>query len=193
MSKISVLFFAAIACWSSAVRAESADFASIQGPEAEDVSKRHAAVELNPMALNLAHLSINIEVALAGHHALVLAPILQLGGSDVGSGFLGELGYRFYSSDEGLQGFFMGPSLGAGTFTYYTDQVSGAQRASSISVAFDFGYQFALRSGVMLGFGAGVQYQRVHHDYDVRNDPVNGLVLDSGVLPRILFSVGYGQ
>ncbi len=155
-------------------------------------SSRDWALELNPLEVGLGRASFNLEVALAAHHALMLTLDAQPNTGDIGAGVWGELGYRFYSGAGGLQGFFIGPSIGAGTFTYFTDEVAGQQGARSINVALDCGYQFALRSGVMLGFGLGAQYQGVQHDHDVRNDPTNEVELESGVLPRVLFSIGYG-
>ncbi|HEY3253781.1 MAG TPA: hypothetical protein VGJ91_07530 [Polyangiaceae bacterium] len=131
-------------------------------------------------------------MALTAHDALMLTSLVQASSADIGPGVWGELGYRAYSGDGGLQGFFIGPSVGAGAFTYFSDQAAGGQEARSFNIAADCGYQFAWRSGLMLGFGLGAQYQHVWHDYPVRNDPINQFELESTVLPRVLFSVGYG-
>jgi hypothetical protein len=159
---------------------------------ARAASSRNWAIELNPLQLALARASINLEVALTAHDALMLTSLVQASSADIGPGVWGELGYRAYSGDGGLQGFFIGPSVGAGAFTYFSDQAAGGQEARSFNIAADCGYQFAWRSGLMLGFGLGAQYQHVWHDYPVRNDPINQFELESTVLPRVLFSVGYG-
>jgi hypothetical protein len=178
-----------IVCGASLARAQATGEgdASTKAP-----SPRTWAIELNPLELELARASINLELAPATHHALMLTFDAQPSTADIGAGVWGELGYRFYAGDGGLQGLFVGPAIGGGMFTYFTDEVTGEQSARSVNAAFDCGYQFALRSGVTLGFGLGVQYQHVWHDHDVRNDPVNEVELVSGVLPRLLFSVGYG-
>jgi len=150
-------------------------------------ASRRWAIELNPLELAVARASINFEVALTPRDALMLTTLVQPSSADIGAGVWGELGYRVYSGDGGLQGFFIGPSVGAGAFTYFTDQSAGAQNAHSFNVAADCGYQFAWRSGLMLGFGLGAQYQHVWHDYPVRNDPINQFELESGVLPRCYF------
>jgi hypothetical protein len=160
---------------------------------ARAVSSRDWAIELNPLELAIARASINFEVALTAHDALMLTSLVEPRSAGTGAGVWGELGYRLYSGDGGLQGFFIGPSVGAGVYTYFTDQSAGEQDARSFDVAADCGYQFAWRSGLMLGFGLGVQYQHVWRDYPLANDPINQFVLESGVLPRVLLSVGYGR
>lgn len=154
---------------------------------------RRWALELNPLELTFARASVNFEASLAKHDCLLLTVIAQPETGDIGAGAWGELGYRFYAGEGGLEGFFAGPSVGLGALGYFTDTVRTAQVAKSIDVAFDVGYQFAFRSGVMLGLGLGLQYQHVWHDYSVRNDPINEFELESSALPRLLFSIGYGQ
>lgn len=176
---------------SAAARAQATD--RLNAKKSSALSSRNWAIELNPLELVLARASINFEVALTAHDAIILTSVAQPRSADIGAGVWGELGYRVYSGEGGLQGFFIGPSVGAGVFTYFTDQATDEQDARSFNVAADCGYQFAWRSGPMLGFGLGAQYQHVWHNYPVRNDPINQFELESAVLPRVLFSVGYGR
>ena len=189
---IQFLLCALIVSSSAAARAQATDRMNANAPSAPAVSFRKWAIELNPLELAVARASVNFEVALTAHDALMLTSRVQPSTADIGAGVWGELGYRVYSGDGGLQGFFIGPSVGAGAFSYFTDQSTGEQDARSFNVAADCGYQFAWRSGLVLGFGLGAQYQHVWHDYPVRNDPINQFELESTVLPRVLFSVGYG-
>jgi hypothetical protein len=161
-------------------------------PRAEVGPSHHWALEYNPLELMVGRVSANLEVGLGAHQALMLSPmILPPNTGDVGGGFWSELGYRFYSEDDGLSGFFVGPSVIGGTFSYFTDEHSGRQRGSAIGVALDGGYQFVFRSGFVLGFGVGAQCQQVTRSYEIRNDPLNEIIVETGVLPRILFSLGY--
>jgi Protein of unknown function (DUF3575) len=168
----------------------AADTPVLRPVEAESA---HAwALEYNPLALTLGRISANLEVAPTTHQALILSPMmLPPNSGDVAGGFWTELGYRLYSGSEGLSGFFVGPSLILGKFSYHTDALTGTQQGSSIGGAVDFGYQFVLRSGFVIGFGVGAQYQRVKRSFEVRNDAVNEIIVETGTLPRLLFSIGY--
>jgi len=176
---------------SAAARAQATD--RLNAKKSSALSSRNWAIELNPLELVIARANIHFEVALTAHDAIILTSVAQPRSADIGAGVWGELGYRVYSGEGGLQGFFIGPSVGAGVFTYFTDQATDDQDARSPNVAADCGYQFAWRSVPMLGFGLGAQYQHVWHNYPVRNDPINQFELESAVLPRVLFSVGYGR
>jgi len=181
-----------IACWPATSSAQSLGAEPRAWSPVEAGQIHYWAVEYNPLELMVGRISANIEVALGAHHALVLSPmVLPPSTGDVSGGFWSELGYRFYASDDGLSGFFAGPSVLAGSFSYFTDQHSGSQRGSAIGAAFDGGYQFVFRSGFVLGFGVGAQYQQVKRSYEIRNDPLNEIIVETGLLPRILFSLGY--
>src|SRR4051794_24357299 len=86
----------------------------------ENAAPRPARVafEVNPLPAIILRPSVNVEVLLAEHHALVgnLAYQARLG--DLRGGVSGEVGYRLYSGSEGLQGFFAGPSFVMGLFSY---------------------------------------------------------------------------
>jgi hypothetical protein len=177
-------------CSSATGAAEPAAEATAESAAA---TPRHWAVEWNPLAAALFRASANLELSPSTHHAFTLSPIVQLDTGDIGTGIWGELGYRYYSGAGGLEGFFVGPSLVLGSFNYATDARPDKQHGSAAGIAIDAGYQFAFRSGLVLGLGLGAQYQQIKKSFAVRNDPVNEATIETGVLPRILFTVGYAH
>lgn len=117
----------------AAARAQATD--RVNAKTSSALSSRNWAIELSPLELLRARASINFEVALAAHDAIILTSVAQPRSADIGAGVWAELGYRVYAGDGGLQGFFIDPSLGAGIFTYFTDQAAGEQDARSFNIA----------------------------------------------------------
>ena len=178
-------------CSSATAYAEPLERADSQNAIA--AAPRHWAVEVNPLAALLLRASANVELSPSAHHALILSPIAQLDTGDIGSGIWGELAYRYYSDTGGLEGFFLGPALILGSFSYSTDARPDRQHGSAVGAAIDAGYQFVFRSGMVLGLGLGAQYQHVEKSFDVRNDPINEGTIETGFLPRLLLTIGYAR
>jgi hypothetical protein len=126
----------------------------------------------SPIGLFWGRLSVNLEVQLAPHHALVASPNVIVFSADRGGptallsegfGFVtrdsfsigGELGYHYWVSDARvLRGVFVGPSalFGATTLAAVGD-ASHAQGYYGLAV--DLGVQEVLAVGFTVGAGVG--------------------------------------
>jgi hypothetical protein len=163
---------------------------------------REVALEYNPLALLIERISVNIELAAADHHALVLssyyfypstAAFTNASGQAVRSqrfvGFGGELGYRYYGGRGGLRGVFVGPSFiaawGKATAGNGAETVFG-----DFGVAADVGYQALVAERWVVSLGAGVQYSFATRSIPAQQMPAN-LYANSGLQPRLLFALGY--
>jgi hypothetical protein len=164
--------------------------------------RRTVAIEWDPVDLLIARIALNVEIAPADHHAIVLSPFYfyprtssftNNSGAFVESqtfdGFGGELGYRFYSGVGGLRGFYVGPSVfllfpkataGNGAHTSFTDY----------GAALDVGYQALVVDAWSIGLGAGVQYTWTSESIPRQQMPAT-VVANRGVQPRIDFAIGY--
>ncbi len=107
-----------------------------------------------------------------------------------------ELGYRYYSSQSGFEGFFVGPSVLFATHKLYGTSIYpfeqsylSTQRFSSIGWAVDAGGQRQLGPWV-LGAGIGVQYTKLSTHFSELGFPVYALVAD-GWWPRLALILGY--
>ena len=157
---------------------------------------KHVAIEWNPLAaFPLLRASANVEVLVAEHHALGGNLAYEAFGSEV-NGPIGEIGYRYYSGTGGLEGFFIGPSLIGGVlsykpYCYSTPPPCVHGTAVMTGVAVDAGFQTIFSNQFVLGVGGGVAY--LHADRKINFDGENPAVvlLATGFIPRILFSIGY--
>jgi hypothetical protein len=174
--------------------------------------ERRLAIELAPLPLIAALGKLQADVVLVPieHHAIVLAPfytststapivVQDASGNPMyrlpeqvfrGAGI--ELGYRYYRGPRGPRGFFIGPSLvyvamfekqgqyGDGSHTSYHD----------LGLALDAGYHVIVADRVSLSFGAGVQWLTTSRSIPDQQFPAR-LYANSGVLPRLLFSIGF--
>jgi hypothetical protein len=145
--------------------------ANVDHPAAAPVTKpfKSFALEANPLAATLGRYSIQGEWLPTEHHAIVLNPYFNHASSDGPNslytesftGFGAELGYRYYTGSSGANGFFIGPSVIAATYSSSTSGaiVNGGGDVSftSIGGAVDFGGQWIIDPGVVVGFGAGLQ------------------------------------
>ncbi|MDP9149980.1 MAG: hypothetical protein M3O36_08590 [Myxococcota bacterium] len=139
----------------------------------EEASPPFVALTLNPVALLLGRLSLNVELVVAPQHSLVVSPnvlVLQEGRGDRGnliseglgfatrtSGSLGgELGYHYWwLARRPLHGAFLGPSFLAGSTT--NASVGDPSRAQAYwGGAFDVGGQEVLPGGFTIGGGLGL-------------------------------------
>jgi hypothetical protein len=159
-----------------------------------------------PTQGGLGKLSLNFVLAPLEHHALILSPYYVLTRTtpitvfDDNSnptqlpvqtfrGYGTELGYRYYSGQGGLRGFFAGPSL---ILAAMTAQAQNGQKTPYLDygVAVDVGYQALVVDSVSLSIGAGLQYTTPS-----KNIPEQMLwakvFANTAVFPRVLVSVGW--
>ena len=176
--------------------------------DADEPELKRISLELNPVGLAIGRYSIQGEYMLARHHAVTLNPFyahapvtVTVGGKDVDAGSLngfgGELGYRFYTGSKGANGFFVGPSVLFASYSQSGGVATTAASASSDSFtsvggALDLGGQFIIGPGVVVGFGAGLQYTKTSQDIDTANlNLASAVIAGGGVRPRLLLAVGY--
>lgn len=159
-----------------------------------------------PTQGGLGKLSLNFVLAPLEHHALILSPYYVLTRTtpitvfDDNSnptqlpvqtfrGYGAELGYRYYTGQGGLRGFFAGPSLILATMTA-TAQNGQKTPYLDYGVAVDVGYQALVVDSVSLSIGAGLQYTTPS-----KNIPEQMLwakvFANAAVFPRVLVSVGW--
>jgi hypothetical protein len=158
------------------------------------------AATWNPLGLIVGgRVSINIEYAPITHHVIVLSPHFanpsdttavspefQITNRYTGVG--GELGYRYYSGHNGMNGLFIGPSLVGGT---YNANLSGREVPfSNFGLAMDAGLQHMLWEHLALGAGLGIEYLYVTKDFGTVGTGAS-TIASSGVKPRLLAQVGY--
>ena len=163
-------------------------------PEEPPPETRRVAVTLNPLGLFWGRLSLNAEVQLAPHHALVGSPNVLIWPADRGggrsliseglgfashdsAGFGVELGYHYWWDwRRTLRGPFLGPSLLLGVTSQATTG-DPTQTQGYAGVAFDVGEQEVLPGGFTVGAGAGLG---VIHMAD-----------SSALFPRLLAQIGW--
>ena len=159
-----------------------------------------------PTQGGLGKLSLNFVFAPLEHHALILSPYYVLTRTtpitvfDDNSnatqlpvqtfrGYGTELGYRYYSGQGGLRGFFAGPSLILASMTA-TAQNGQKTPYLDYGVAVDIGYQALVVDRVSLSLGAGLQYTTPS-----KSIPEQMLwakvFANTAVFPRVLASVGW--
>jgi hypothetical protein len=123
---------------------------------------RRIAISYDPLTLMLQRYGANVEVLLASHHVLGVSAYYAYARTNedtnnVFRGVGGELGYRWYSGDDGPRGFYIGPSVLLGRFE------AVPARGDSVSYwnvggAMDLGWQALVADRVLFGLGAGLQY-----------------------------------
>ena len=163
---------------------------------------RRAALEISPLDWLFNQAGLTFELMLARHHGLVLKgyywaaksdPDANFGRTNLFQGGAGELGYRWYSSEDGPRGFFVGPSFIGG---YYHAKSAGDANPDvtvdfgSYGFAVDGGYQAIVADCVVIGLGAGVQYSRSTRDNPDQAWPVS-LHANDKAAPRFLLSLGF--
>jgi hypothetical protein len=165
----------------------------------DDPVEHHYAIEGNPLGIFIGRYSAQFEWLPISHHAFLINPhfdyaSISVNGESVGHvvGAGAELGYRFYTSRYNLAGFYVGPSLLAGTYS------SGGGTGDSVSFqslgfAVDIGGQAVIGPGVVIGGGFGLQYTTTTKDFG-STDGLNlaaEILVGGGWRPRFLLSVGY--
>jgi hypothetical protein len=172
----------------------------------ETVPFKHLTLTANPLSLLIGRVGVNVEYLPVPHHAIVANPFYwsasdttSIGDTsikDTYSSFGGELGYHFYTGSKGANGFYAGPSLILMTTSTSTDAKIGSSTVStSNSVfayggAFDIGGQHVFDGGFTIGGGAGVMALNSATS-STSNGTSSSTFKVSGVLPRVLFTIGY--
>jgi hypothetical protein len=160
-----------------------------------------AALELNPLPVGFGKVGGNLEFVLAAHHALIFCPAYFA--ATAFHGPEGEAGYRFYFSPRTLSGPFLGVGIMGAAFSYL-HEASDCPQGQVCLTRFDstrlygatveFGTQWIVKDWFLLGVGGGFIFQHAtRRQYELYGDDFSNQaewVLDSGVRPRVLFSVG---
>ncbi len=155
-------------------------------------------VQTNAIEFGVGRWRLSYERLLAPHHAFVASPVLQFGPPH-STAWIGEVGYRFYSSPVMLEGAYAGVSILGSTYSYPAALCcipidAKYHRGWALGAALDLGWKIAWRSGVVLDLGAGVMYQRSMKDYGVEGydfGTIYEAYVSSGLLPRVSIAVGY--
>jgi hypothetical protein len=172
-------------------------------PVAEESTHKQFTLNVNPLSYAIGRYGVDFQFLPMQHHAIVVNPFFAnvnaeststfngttTTSSQKFSGFGGELGYRFYSGERGANGFFVGPSLIAGT---YSASANGGDKVAfnSIGWAVDLGGQHVFRNGFTIGGGFGLQYTKVNKDFT--DLPLTaGVLAGGGFRPRFLLALGY--
>lgn len=160
---------------------------------------RTMAIEANPAAMIIGYFGGSIELMTTrSHNALIITGHYDHTKTDPGPGIVfngvgSELGYRFYSGENGPRGVFIGPSFIAGAYTAQPSEGPGDKISFfTVGGALDVGYQALVSDVVVLSIGAGVQYTHANHDYSRAGLSYPAAIYAVGGLrPRLLFAVGY--
>ncbi|MBX3217775.1 MAG: DUF3575 domain-containing protein [Labilithrix sp.] len=158
------------------------------------------AVTWNPLGAFVGgRVSLNVEVAPVTHHVIIVSPHLASPSQDVSvgpngtatnrfTGIGGEVGYRYYSGHNGMNGLFVGPSLIAGV--YDASLAGGSTVFTNVGLAADVGVQQVFFDHLALGAGVGIQYLSVSEDFgELATSP--STIASSGIKPRLLAQAGY--
>lgn len=157
---------------------------------------QRVAITANPLSFYFgARVGLSASVMLVSHHGLELTlyRIDQTTGTDSNNEFTGwgqEIGYRYYSGENGPRGFFIGPSLLLGNFTAIPLAGGDQVHYHVPGVALDLGYQALLFDHLVIGLGAGAQYTRPSVQLPRQEIPTSTYA-NAGVRPRVLFALGF--
>jgi hypothetical protein len=103
-----------------------------------------------------------------------------------------EVGYRHYWGQRGPRGFFVGPSFIYAWMNAKQEMFGNGSRLnySTYGFAFDIGYQMLVTDALTLSAGVGLQGTLTSKTIPQQQFPAD-IYGNSGVWPRLLFSVGY--
>jgi hypothetical protein len=155
------------------------------------------ALGFNPLALVIGRYGADLEHPLWPHLVLLLNghvdyashdwPAMEYDRRSPVWGFGGEAGWRWFTGERSMQGFFLGASLVCGwySFEYYGRRhgLPGAGLAADMGGQVDLGGPWFLTSGV------GLQYLWTH-SYPADIAPGVSWIMGAGVNPRLLVTVG---
>jgi len=185
-------------------RVSSVDLFAAEKPTARssDSGRRWVALTLNPIAPLIGRWGGNIEILPVRHHGIVLSgsyvtrsdcctstPSVTAGPSPEDSpllrGGFGEIGYRYYTSRQGPEGLFFGPSFVAGGVA-----IGDMETVTLLGGAFDVGGQIMFH-GFVFGAGLGVQALHASRPVTRTDDPLTDVLTQSMISPRVLATIGY--
>jgi len=176
----------------------------------DQIAARRISIDWNPLPAitGLGKLSFDLVIVPIDHHALVVNPFYTTASTapivvfdDAGnpmrlpeqtfSGVGLEVGYRYYRGRGGPRGVFVGPSLVAAWMHEKQGRFGDGSSTSFVDygVAVDVGYA-ALIGGFAIALGGGVQYLATSEAIPQQQWPVR-IYANSGVLPRLLLSIGW--
>jgi hypothetical protein len=168
----------------------------------EGVAFKSVAIQGNPLGVAVGRYSADLEYLPAPHHAFHMTPVGYFalpGVSDELTGFGAEVGYRWYSGQDGPQGFFVGTSFIALSLRYLHAApndvaLSTPEDTSYVQLggAVDAGYQIVLLGNLAAGAGVGVQYTLDTQEptFEAPGNSLHELLYGPGLRPRVLLSVG---
>jgi hypothetical protein len=175
------------------------------------------AIEGNVLAATVGRFSVNVEYVFSRHHAAIVSPHFFYsapGTKEEIDGGGAEIGYRFYSGDNGPEGVFVGASVLAGQYRYNTVETTIApspiaagtngcaaltspgltcdSKYNSYGLAVDAGYQLLLHEHFVLSGGIGAQYNYFTNEPTYRESSGIGAkdLFGPGFRPRILVAIG---
>jgi hypothetical protein len=171
-----------------------------EAPENQKGDQKSVAIELNPLAATIGRYSVNVEVMVSPHQAVVVNPHVDHVTTEVTAGdakytesFVGggaELGYRYYTGSKGPNGFFVGPSFLLGHYSATTGESDQSVSFTSVGAAIDIGGQAVVGPGIVVGGGFGLQWTEATEDF--QDMPLAAAAIaGGGVRPRFLVTVGY--
>jgi hypothetical protein len=159
------------------------------------------AIEFAPLGLFTGgRIELTGEWAPVTHNVITVSPyfvhttsdVAFSGDTTVSQAFTGvgtEVGYRYYTGHNGMNGVFVGPSLILGI--YNAGLPAGNQEFTNIGLAGDVGLQEVFLGHVVVGGGLGLEYLQVSHDFhDLPTGP--STVASTGLKPRVVLEAGYG-
>lgn len=154
---------------------------------------RRLAISYDPLTLMLQRYGGNVEVLLASHHVLGVSAYYAYArtnedSNNVFRGVGGELGYRWYTGDNGPRGFYIGPSVLLGRFE------AVPARGDSVSYwnvggAMDLGWEALVADRVLFGLGAGLQYTAPTASLPAQ-EVTASVYANAGLRPRLSLAFG---
>jgi hypothetical protein len=203
---------AMLVIWPATVRADTPEPVPDVHVTTAPPPARRLAIEIEPVPFiaDLGKLQADVVVVPIDHHAIVASvfytststapivlqnadgsPMLQLP-EQMFRGVGLELGYRYYVGTGGPRGFFVGPSLIVAAMFEKQGQYGDGSHTSyqDLGLAIDAGYQVIVADQVSLALGGGVQGLITTKPIPEQQFPAK-LYANSGVWPRLVFSVGW--
>lgn len=156
--------------------------------------QRRFALSYNPYTLHLLRLGLNIEVMLVSHHVIIVTPFWATTTTNEDSnrnqfrGFGAELGYRYYTGENGPRGFYVNPSFLFGKYNAIP-QLGDTVAYTNLGGAIDVGYQSIVADRWVVGIGAGLQYTVPSVTFP-QQELTASIFANKGLRPRLLLALG---
>jgi hypothetical protein len=155
------------------------------------------AVGFNPLAIAIGRHSVDVERLVVPGFAILVNVHGDFASHDLPAieydrvsplwGFGGEAGFRWFTAERGMRGFFVGATLVGGWYSveYYGRRIG----LPGVGVALDMGGQFPLGRSLFLAFGGGMQHLWTSR-YPADIAPGVSFVMGAGFDTRILLTFG---